>query len=194
MNCRRCKREVVTDGVQVDRHIPPPDGRTYYLDGDTLGTSAIYHLRCLPPNLFHKFAGSLPVGQSPAGASLRNEHVAGGGLSHRKRRKRLARRVRYKRTEQRRANEQAQREAAQHQRTISLTIHDALNGGGKPRLCHCRVFNKDGYFVTEHGYCRYCGSWTPEVFRAACGEDALQAAISELDLHYRTEMQKLTTA
>jgi len=102
--------------------------------------------------------------------------------------------VRYKRTEARRQRETAERDARQHQATMMLTIQDELNRPrGKPGLCHCRVFSRnDGYWITPHGYCRYCGKWTPEVFRLACGEDALRAAIDELNLDYRTEMLRLT--
>lgn len=193
MNCRRCNQPIAQDAVQDRRNIPPSDGRTYYLDGDSLGSVCVYHPKCLPPNLFHRFAGSLPAGQSPADTSLRKEHVVGGGLSSKKKRKRPARRIRYKLTEARRSRESAEREQRQNQATMALTIQDVLQRGGKPRLCHCRVFsNSDGYFITPNGYCRYCGGWTPEVFRLACGEQSLHEAIEELDIHRRTKMLTLT--
>lgn len=192
MNCRRCRKVISEDAVQVTRPLPPPDGRTYYLDGDCIASACVYHRKCLPPDLFHKFAGSLPAGQSPADTSLREEHVIGGGLSLPKHRKRPARRIRYKRTEARRQKESAERELRQHESTLALTIQDVLQRGGKPGLCHCRVFSSsDGYFITSNGYCRYCGCWTPEVFLAACGPERMRDTIGELDLHYRTEMLKI---
>ena len=113
--CHRCRKKI-RDGspaLVVTTQYPPPSG-TVYRHGDHLMRSVIYHRRCLPPSLFHKFgldhAGSRPVGQSPATASLPpspvfdpsvTEHVRRGGLS-RKKRKRPARRVRYKRTRERR--------------------------------------------------------------------------------------------
>lgn len=192
MNCRRCRNVVTEDGVRVRHHVPPPDGRSYYLDGDTLATEAIYHRRCLPPNVFHKFAGSLPVGHSPADTSLGNEHAIGGGLFPKKRRKRPARRIRYNRTKARRQAEAAARDERQREAAKAAKIQDTLERGGKPALCHCRTFSTNSYFITPHGRCGYCGGWTPEVFRTACGDDALRDAISELAIHDRTKMLQLT--
>ncbi len=61
----------------------------------------------------------------------------------------------------------------------------------RPSLCHCRTFSSNSWFISTHGYCGYCGGWTPEVFRAALGDDALAAKINELDFHDRKKMREL---
>lgn len=190
-NCRRCGKEVTEDVIYVRHLIAPPDGRKHYFSGETMMRDSVYHRRCLPSNLFHRLAGSLPVGQSPAGASLRKEHAVGGGLSFKKR-KRPSRRTRYKRTAVRRKLEADARDERRDEAITSRTIQDLLKSGGKPRLCHCRTFSDSTSLLTTHGYCRYCGGWTPEIFRAACGEESLQQAISELDIHRRTKMTLMT--
>lgn len=195
--------------MRRDQRVPPPDNRSYYLDGDCIGVTSLYHPKCLPPNLFHQFAGSLPAGQSPAATSLGNEHGVSGGLSPYKR-KRLSRRVRYKRTAQRRAAESAAREERQREKTQRLTAHDTLKRGGTLGLCSCPttelamrdIAEKYGQthtpssfsFVTENGYCGYCGKWNWKVFREACGEAALESAIAELDLYHREQMHRVIAA
>ena len=65
-------------------------------------------------------------------------------------------------------------------------------------LCHCETFTSrtdpGGIQWTEHGYCRYCGGWSPTVFRDNMGEAALQAAIDELALHNREKMRQIVSA
>jgi hypothetical protein len=80
--------------------------------------------------------------------------------------------------------EQKAREASDHEWRQSITIDQMT----RPGLCHCRTFSADQWFISPHGYCSYCGGWTPEVFRAARGETALAEAIALLDIHNRTDM------
>jgi hypothetical protein len=192
MNCVRCRLPITDCVVKVQKTVAPPAPRTYWLDGDTLARVSYYHQKCLPPNLFHAMARSHLAGQSPAGTSLGNEHAASGGMAHNKKRKRLPRRIRYKRTNEREAMADRARKERQEQYTNSMKIEDTLNRGGKPKLCTCDTFtdrasNTYG-MLTTHGYCRYCGGWRHEVFLSACGEAALRQAISELSLHEREKM------
>lgn len=57
-------------------------------------------------------------------------------------------------------------------------------------LCHCETFSKSPMW-TAHGYCRYCGGWSPDVFRQHMGEAALQSAIHELAAHSREKMRQI---
>lgn len=192
-HCRRCGKLITGQGYRIDKPVPPSRGGQYYLDGDVSVMITFYHSACLPPNLFHQIAGSLPVGQSPAGSSLSNEHALGGGLS--RRRKRPARRVRYKRTAARHTAEDNARERRQSARTEAMTITETLERGGTPKLCCCLPSSIVSYsFLTSHGYCRYCGGWNHRVFRDACGDDAVATAISELELYKRLKMQELVSA
>lgn len=88
--------------------------------------------------------------------------------------------------------ERQKREEQQLEATNRLTITEVLERGGNPQLCHCAVFSgSDRYFITPNGYCRYCGCWIPEVFMKHCSRELLFGRISELDLHYRTEMMRI---
>lgn len=81
--------------------------------------------------------------------------------------------------------------AAQAKRREADARTEAMTIGDRARLCHCRTFSNQD-FTTANGYCRYCGGWTPEVFRAKFGDAGLRAAIELLDYHDRTKMYKLT--
>lgn len=76
-------------------------------------------------------------------------------------------------------------------RIDAMTIDSILSRGGRPSLCHCRTFSKDHRWITSNGYCRFCGGWTPEVFRAALGEPALYSEIDKLALHHRIAMREM---
>jgi hypothetical protein len=67
--CYRCKKLIVHDGVDVTVPVKPRTTERaskwrIITDGMLLAKGYRYHRRCLPPQWF-KFAGSLPVGQSP---------------------------------------------------------------------------------------------------------------------------------
>lgn len=62
------------------------------------------------------------------------------------------------------------------------------------RLCHCQTFSTSAYFINDHGYCGYCGSFTPKVFRAHMGEMALQEHIDKLAEHNRLKMREIVAA
>lgn len=61
-------------------------------------------------------------------------------------------------------------------------------------LCHCKTFSKDDHFINAHGYCGFCGGFTPRVFRENMGEDALQTAIDKLAEHDRRKMREIVAA
>lgn len=66
-------------------------------------------------------------------------------------------------------------------------------------LCHCQTFTSRSAPTamiswTGHGYCPYCGGWSPAVFRQQMGEDALHAAIDKLAEHDRVKMRAIVSA
>lgn len=195
--CVRCGKD--GELVFAQRSVPPPHGRKYYLDGDVVSRGACYHRRCIPPQLFHQFAGSLPVGQSlDSVSSPSNGHGAVGRLSRKRRgRRRPAARQRAIRAKLRQLAESKAREVRLDERTHALTIGDTLANGGRPGLCHCKARYRSedrspSYsFLTEYGYCRYCGKWDPAVFLAACGEEATHREIDRLEEWKRDSMRGL---
>lgn len=87
--------------------------------------------------------------------------------------------------------EHRQLEREQGELALRTTIVDVLGRGGKPSLCHCDTFSISKDWLTDNGYCRYCGGFTPEVFRLHCGEDALFDAIDLLAHHDRLKMREI---
>lgn len=65
-------------------------------------------------------------------------------------------------------------------------------------LCHCETFTSrtstSGIKWTDHGYCSYCGGWSPPVFRKYMGEPALQDKINELDIWRREKMRAIVAS
>jgi hypothetical protein len=61
------------------------------------------------------------------------------------------------------------------------------------RLCHCETFSSSRDFVNDHGYCGYCGGFTPKVFREHMGIPAMHAEIDKLALHEREKMRKIVS-
>ena len=89
-------------------------------------------------------------------------------------------------------SDEADRIQAEQARVARATkIADVQERGGKPQLCHCEVFTKSPRFISENGYCSFCGGFTPEVLRQHCGEDALFEAIDLLAHHDRVKMREL---
>lgn len=86
-----------------------------------------------------------------------------------------------------------ERKRSEHERLTSewrdsITIDQV---GPRPKLCHCRTFSSDTWFVSQHGYCGYCGGWTPETLREARGESVLVDEIDKLAIHDRVKMRAL---
>lgn len=54
-------------------------------------------------------------------------------------------------------------------------------------LCHCQTFTERPMW-TKHGYCLFCGGWSPPIFLRHMGSDAMYAKISDLGLHDRRKM------
>jgi hypothetical protein len=75
--CRRCRRELV-EGDKIATHTTRPNIRPKYIldgkavwflkEGQVITEQSMYHLRCLPPLLFHQIdaAGSLPANPQPS--------------------------------------------------------------------------------------------------------------------------------
>jgi hypothetical protein len=61
-------------------------------------------------------------------------------------------------------------------------------------LCSCRTFSSSYHFVNAHGYCSYCGGFTPEVFMEQMGETELHRHIDKLEEHRRLKMRELVAA
>jgi hypothetical protein len=94
-----------------------------------------------------------------------------------------------------RANEAAKyrrqwQEYREHQER-NHELRMAVKPSGRMNLCSCATFSEDSYFINPHGYCSYCGGFTPEVFRAHLGEAALKAKIDELGIYYRIKMKAI---
>lgn len=95
---------------------------------------------------------------------------------------------RAKEKEDRRA-EHAQRQLRDHE--ADLRRQEVRPSPGM-MLCHCETFSRrDKYFINPHGYCSYCGGFTPEVFRAQLGEETLKAEINKLAVHDRIKMREI---
>ncbi len=64
-------------------------------------------------------------------------------------------------------------------------------------LCHCETFTGRGPNAlipwTEHGYCRYCGGWSPSVFRENMGDAAMRAEIDKLAIHDQEKMREIVS-
>jgi diadenosine tetraphosphatase ApaH/serine/threonine PP2A family protein phosphatase len=59
-------------------------------------------------------------------------------------------------------------------------------------LCHCQTFSPLDYrFIEADGRCRYCGGYTPEVFRVHMGEAALHEHIDKLNASDRARMREI---
>lgn len=86
----------------------------------------------------------------------------------------------------RREFEERQRQEAWRQQQI-----EAARPSPRMNLCSCQTFYASPHFITEHGYCSYCGGFTPEVFREQLGEAALQTAIDKLEIHRRLKMREI---
>jgi len=78
------------------------------------------------------------------------------------------------------------RQKEQWARTEAITI------GDRASLCSCGTHTALKYFLTVNGYCRACGGWTPDAFRARFGDDGLAKAIDLLAYHDRIKMRQLT--
>jgi hypothetical protein len=100
------------------------------------------------------------------------------------------------RAEQRRIEAEQQQRAYRERREYDARAAEwrstvTIEQQHRPSLCHCRTFSDSTHFISPHGYCGYCGGWTPEVFRAARGEEALSAEIDKLAIHNRVAMRKM---
>lgn len=77
-----------------------------------------------------------------------------------------------------------------NERTERLTPEEQLARGAKLTLCRCQVFSSDPMWTT-HGYCRYCGCWSPEIVRLHHGGDYLLQQIARLNSYDREKMLQL---
>lgn len=98
--------------------------------------------------------------------------------------------VKQQEREQEKAKQRKEWEAHQARQAANQRLVQAQRPN-PPRmsLCHCQTFSSDNWFVTEHGYCGYCGGWRPNVFRKHMGELALQSEIDKLAVHHREKMR-----
>ena len=80
--------------------------------------------------------------------------------------------------------QEIQKQQAIRRREITITDF------GNPGLCHCQVFSQDPMW-NEHGYCTYCGGFSPAVFRETRGEAKLVEYIAKLNEWDRKKMNDI---
>lgn len=67
MKCARCRKDIDSESYLYTKRRPTPFILT---DGAEVMRLSRYHKKCLPPVLFHRFAGSLPASQPASAESL----------------------------------------------------------------------------------------------------------------------------
>ena len=73
--CLRCRKPIT--GAHYQQWRPAPEfrqgGYVPLHDGMVIGSMVYYHAKCLPPNIFHKLAGSHPAAPTSPDASLSHD-------------------------------------------------------------------------------------------------------------------------
>jgi len=97
---------------------------------------------------------------------------------------------------QEQAEARRQHEEYQRHQQVADQQRQAMRPDGREnlQLCSCSVFTSEttkGWFITPHGYCGYCGKWTPDVVRQLKGETYLQREIDKLNDWNRDKMREI---